>query len=124
MKIEVQRCGTLECICCDLNLKIYRYATSRKVAGSRHDEVSEFLIHLILPAAPGPGVYSASNRNEYQKKMCLGSRARPVRKFDLTAISERLSRESGILNMSQPYRPPRPVTAIALLFGACGSVVV
>jgi hypothetical protein len=26
-----------------------------------------FLIYLILPAALGPGVYSASNRNEYQK---------------------------------------------------------
>jgi hypothetical protein len=24
-------------------------------------------IHLILPVALGPGVYSASNRNEYQK---------------------------------------------------------
>jgi hypothetical protein len=24
-----------------------------------------FLIYLILPAALGPGVYSASNRNEY-----------------------------------------------------------
>jgi hypothetical protein len=28
----------------------------------------EFLkIYLIFPVAPGPGVYSASNRNEYQK---------------------------------------------------------
>jgi hypothetical protein len=26
-----------------------------------------FQIYLILPAALGPGVYSASNRNEYQK---------------------------------------------------------
>jgi hypothetical protein len=26
-----------------------------------------FLIYLILPAALGPGVYSTSNRNEYQK---------------------------------------------------------
>jgi hypothetical protein len=27
-----------------------------------------FSIYLILPAVLGPGVYSASNRNEYQKK--------------------------------------------------------
>jgi ABC-type lipoprotein release transport system permease subunit len=30
------------------------------------DEVN-FSIYLILPAAPGPGFYPASNRNEYQK---------------------------------------------------------
>jgi hypothetical protein len=27
-----------------------------------------FSMYLILPAALGPGVYSASNRNEYQKQ--------------------------------------------------------
>jgi hypothetical protein len=27
-----------------------------------------FLIYLILPATLGPGVYSASKRNEYQKQ--------------------------------------------------------
>jgi hypothetical protein len=38
------------------------YATSRKVAGSRPDEVNDFSfsIYLIFPAAPGPGVYSVS----------------------------------------------------------------
>jgi hypothetical protein len=45
------------------------YITSRKVAGSRLDKVTEFFsIYLILPAALGPGVHSASNRNEYQKQ--------------------------------------------------------
>jgi hypothetical protein len=32
-------------------------------------EVNEFFsIYLILPAALGPGVYPASNRNEHQKQ--------------------------------------------------------
>jgi hypothetical protein len=36
---------------------------------SRPDEVNDiFLVYLILPAALDPGVYSASNRNEYQKQ--------------------------------------------------------
>jgi hypothetical protein len=30
----------------------------------------------------------------------------------------RLYRQCGILNISQPYRPPRAVTGIALLYGA------
>jgi hypothetical protein len=43
--------------------------TSRKVAGSRSNEVNTFFsIYLILPAALGPQVYSASNTNEYQKQ--------------------------------------------------------
>jgi hypothetical protein len=42
------------------------HATSSKVAGSKSDEVN-FLIYLILSAALFPGVYSASNRNEYPK---------------------------------------------------------
>jgi hypothetical protein len=44
------------------------YATSRKVAGSRPDDELYFSNYLTLPSALGPGVYSASNRNEYQKQ--------------------------------------------------------
>jgi hypothetical protein len=39
-------------------------------AGLIPDEVNAFFsIHLVLPAALGPGVYLASNRNEYQKQI-------------------------------------------------------
>jgi hypothetical protein len=45
------------------------YATSQKAAGSRPDEVNDFFSnYLILLAALGHGVYSASNRNEYRKQ--------------------------------------------------------
>jgi hypothetical protein len=44
-----------------------RYVTDRKVAGSRPDGMIFLSIYLILPVALGPGVYSAPNRNEYQK---------------------------------------------------------
>jgi hypothetical protein len=45
------------------------HATSRKVACSRTDEVNYFFsIYLSFPGELGPGVYSASNRNEYQKE--------------------------------------------------------
>jgi hypothetical protein len=47
-----------------------RNATSWKVADSSPHDVIDFLLstYLILPAALSPGVYSASNRNEYQKQ--------------------------------------------------------
>jgi hypothetical protein len=45
-------------------------STSRKATGSITDEVNAFFfsIYLNLPAALGPGVHSASKRNEYQKQ--------------------------------------------------------
>jgi hypothetical protein len=74
-------------------------------------------IYLFLPAALGPGVHSASNRNEYRKHkkiMFLGSKVRSLRGAD--NLMSRLSGHCGILNISQAYRPSRPVTGIALLF--------
>jgi hypothetical protein len=45
------------------------YTTNRKIAGSITNEIIElFSIYPILVAALGPGVHSASNRNEYQKQ--------------------------------------------------------
>jgi hypothetical protein len=50
-----------------------------------------FSIYLIIPAALGPGVHLASNRNEYQHHInnIYGSKVRPVRSADnLAAICE------------------------------------
>jgi hypothetical protein len=45
------------------------YATSHKVMGLRPYQVNEFFsIYIILPDTLDTGVYSASNRNEYQKQ--------------------------------------------------------
>jgi hypothetical protein len=50
------------------------YDTRRKVAISRPNVVNEIFvsIYLILLAALGLGVHSASNRNEYKKKNVSG----------------------------------------------------
>jgi hypothetical protein len=50
--------------------------------------------------------------------MFLGSGARPAPKAkNLTSICEPIFKQCGILNISQTYRPPLPVTGIALLYG-------
>jgi hypothetical protein len=55
-----------------------------------------------------------STRN---RKKCLGSKARPVRKADLAPSRNRLSKQYRIFHITQPYRTPRPATGIALVYG-------
>jgi hypothetical protein len=92
-----------------------RYTTSGKVESSNHN-VIEFFFNLPNPSSPG--VYSASNRNEYQKQkiMFLGSKVRWVGLTTLPPSVSRLSGQCWNFDISQIYRPSRPVTGIALLF--------
>jgi hypothetical protein len=47
--------------------------------------------------------------------MFLQSKVRPVRRADNpAAICELIVQQCGIINISQPYRPPRPVMGIVL----------
>jgi hypothetical protein len=62
-----------------------------------------FSVYLILPAALDPGLFSASNRNEDGKQK-NNERCRCVRLTTLAPTRSQLSRQCGILNISQLYR--------------------
>jgi hypothetical protein len=55
----------------DLHHAIALLAEALCYNGSVPDEVNGFFsLHLIVPAALGPGIDSASNRNEHQESSC------------------------------------------------------
>jgi hypothetical protein len=94
--------------------------TSVLTRATRRNIPEDTILYLILPAALGPGVYSASKRNEYQKlKNNVSGELGSGRCLGLAALQpslSRLSRQCGILNILQSYRPPRPVSGIALFY--------
>jgi hypothetical protein len=80
--------------------------------------ISLYIFNLPNPSQPpcGPGVDSASNRNEWRGSS-LGVRG--GRRVSLTSSSiyvSRLSRKCGTLDFPQTHGPPLTVTGIALPF--------
>jgi hypothetical protein len=90
-----------------------------KLKGCLRPDHVNFLNLPNLPAALSPGVYSASNRSTRSIQiMFLASKVWRVHRADnLATTREPISRQCGISNISQPYRLPRPVTGITLLYG-------
>jgi hypothetical protein len=74
----------------------------------------DFSIGLNLPTVLGPGVDSATNRNEYHE-FSWGKGYQEL-KADLTAICQHTSRKCRSIAVSKPYEHPRPITLITLSF--------
>jgi hypothetical protein len=95
-----------------------------KPIGLRHSLLRLF---RIIPAALGPGVYSASNRNGVAEaeKLCFWGveRSQCIGLITSPPSVSRLSRQCGILNISQVCRPPRPLRGmIDLVYLHLGSL--
>jgi hypothetical protein len=91
---------------------------SRRLENRRGNQFF-FSIYPILSVALEPGVYSVSKRNTETQKLWLwgAERGRCLGLTTLPPSVSRLPRQCEIFNISQPYRPPKPATGIATIYG-------
>jgi hypothetical protein len=94
-----------------------RYVISWKAAGSIPDEVIELFFNLPHPSSRIMALGFTQPLTEMSSRISFcgvkhGWRVKLT--VSLPSVS-RLSRQCGTLDISQPYRPPRPGTGIALL---------
>jgi len=104
-------------------LRIWRWrswlrhcATSWKVASSIPDVVIGIFHRQSFWPYYGPGIYSVSNRNEYQEYFLQGGGRRPVHRADnLTTFMCRMSWNLGDSTSWNPQGLSRPVMGLLYL---------
>jgi hypothetical protein len=90
-----------------------QYATSWKVTGPIPKDVTGYF-NCDNPSSHTMALGFTQPPLEMNTRNLPGVNGGPARNADLTTICEPIVYKN--LNVSQPYRPPRPVTGIALPF--------
>jgi hypothetical protein len=87
------------------------------VTGSTPNKVTDFIFSVRNLSGSSMASEFTQPLTEISTRRFLCVKCgRRVRLITLSRSVSRLYRQCGILNISQPYRTPRPLTGIALLF--------
>jgi hypothetical protein len=97
---------------------VVAWGTMLQILRSRVRFLMRSVNYFNLPNPSGRNMALGLTEQKWVPEIILGSKTRQARNVDdLTVICEPIVRQCVNLNISQPYRPPRPVTGIALLYG-------